>query len=199
MIDLFCLELSSVTVRHHMPSKSSLCNLLGDLYLKLDNIRAASIYFRECLKTNPYKLSAYTKLCDIAPDCVDFDTVKLPTDIFKKFDTATTDLSKSPYSYLPPPPAPEVFEISFSNELLTSSVKKNNCSMPDLSDDYYDISVDQLRALVKFSPRVVEDDNELLANDYDRFVISCCKKFMILTILFQEVTLRTERTLLLKV
>lgn len=164
------LELSSVTVRHHMPSKSSLCNLLGDLYLKLDNIRAASIYFWDCLNSNPYKLLAYTKLCDIAPDCIEFNTAKLPKDIFKKFDTTATDLSKSPYSYLPPPPTPEVFEISFSNELLTSAVKRNNCSMPDLSDDYYDISVDQLRALVKFSPKVIEDDSELLASDYERFV-----------------------------
>jgi hypothetical protein len=165
-----CLELSSVTGRHHMPSRSSLCNLLGDLYLKLDNIRAASIYFWDCLQNNPYKLSAYTKLCDIAPDCIDFNTAKLPKDIFKKFDVATVDLSKSPYSYWPQPPTPEVSEISFSNELSASTVKKNNCSMPDLSEDYYDISVDQLRALVKFSPRVLEDENELLVDDYERFV-----------------------------
>lgn len=151
-----------------MPSKASLCNLLGDLYVKLDNIRAASIYYWECLKQNPYKISAYTKLCDIAPDCIDFNTAKLPQDIFTDFELATTDLSKSQHSYLPPRPSADVSEINFSEDLTSSSVQWNSFSVPDINDDYQDITVGQLRALVRYSPKVIEDDDELLHTEYER-------------------------------
>lgn len=161
-------ELASTTVRHHMPSKASLCNLLGDLYLKLDNIRAASIFFWRCLESNPYKISAYTKLCDIAPDCNDFYSAKLPTDIFTSFNPSTTDLSKSQNFYLPSTPSPDVSEISFLTELSPSTVMKNGYSMPDLRDDYQNITVDQLRALVKISPKIVTDGDDLFTNGYER-------------------------------
>ena len=124
----FFLELASTTTRHR--------NLLGDLYLKIDNIRAASICFWNCLENNPYKFSAYIKLCDIAPDCKDFNLEKLPKDIFVDFDEDTADLSRSPNPYLPAPPSPDVTEITFLAELPPSSVVKNGCSMPDLKDDY---------------------------------------------------------------
>lgn len=156
-------------MRHHMPSKASLCNLLGDLYLKLDNIRAASIFFWRCLESNPYKISAYTKLCDIAPDCNDFYSAKLPTDIFTSFNASTTDLSKSQNFYLPSSPSPDVSEISFLTELSPSTVMKNGYSMPDLRDDYQNITVDQLRALVKISPKIVTDGNDLFTNGYERY------------------------------
>ncbi|KAG2237222.1 hypothetical protein INT48_006626 [Thamnidium elegans] len=161
-------ELASAAARHHMPSKASLCNLLGDLYVKLDNIRAAAIYYWECLKQNPYKISAYTKLCDIAPDCIDFNAAKLPEDIFTDFELATTDLSKSPHSYFPPRPSADVSEINFSEDLTSSSVEWNSFSVPDINNDYQEITVGQLRALVRYSPKVIEDDDELLHTEYER-------------------------------
>lgn len=151
-----------------MPSKASLCNLLGDLYLKLDNIRAASIYYWDCLRSNPYKISAYTKLCDIAPDCIDFNLAKLPQDIFVDFDPTSTDLSKSPNSYLPPRPSPEVSDISFFDELQPSEVNRNSSFMPEIIDDYHHITVDQLRALVKHSPKILDYDDALLNIEYER-------------------------------
>lgn len=151
-----------------MPSKASLCNLLGDLYLKLDNIRAASIYYWDCLRSNPYKISAYTKLCDIAPDCIDFNLAKLPQDIFVDFDPTSTDLSKSPSSYLPPKPSPEVSDISFFDELQPSEVNRNSSFMPEIIDDYHHITVDQLRALVKHSPKILDYDDALLNIEYER-------------------------------
>lgn len=162
------IELASITIRQHMPSKASLCNLLGDLYLKLDNIRGASIYYWSCLKSNPYKLSAYMKLCDIAPDNIDFNAAKLPKDIFTNFDPATTDLSRSSQSYLPATPSLDLSDISFHNELSSSSVQKNSWSMPELRDEYHDTSVDQLRALVRFSSKIIEDNNENIDNEYER-------------------------------
>jgi hypothetical protein len=163
------IELASATVRHHMPSKASLFNLLGDLYLKLDNIRAASMYFWDCLKSNPYKITAYTKLCDIAPDRIDFNLAKLPQDIFVDFDASTTDLSKSPqHTFLPARPSPEVSEISFSSEIAPEQIKRNSSFMPEITDDYHDITVNQLRALVKHSPKVLDDDDALLQNEYER-------------------------------
>lgn len=161
------IELASAAVRHHMPSKASLCNLLGDLYTKLDNIRAAAIYFWECLKHNPYKISAYTKLCDIAPDCVDFTTAKLPKDIFIDFELSEIHLTKSPHTYLPPRPSPDVSDISFQE---TSSFVRNQFSVPDIKDDYQEITVDQLRALVRYSPKVIEDEDTLLHTEYERYV-----------------------------
>ncbi|CEP08203.1 hypothetical protein [Parasitella parasitica] len=161
-------ELASNTVRHHMPSKASLCNLLGDLYLKLDNIRAASMYYWDCLKSNPYKISAYMKLCDIAPDNIDFNTAKLPKDIFTNFDPVTTDLSRSSQPFLPATPSLDLSDISFHNELSSSSVKKNSWSMPELRDEYHDTSVDQLRALVRFSSKIIPENNENIGEEYER-------------------------------
>ncbi|KAI8641660.1 hypothetical protein BD408DRAFT_444096 [Parasitella parasitica] len=172
-------ELASNTIRHHMPSKASLCNLMGDLYLKLDNIRAASIYYWDCLKSNPYKLSAYMKLCEIAPDNIDFKAAKLPKDIFTNFDPATTDLSRSSQSYLPATPSLDLSGISFHNELTSSLVKKNTWSMPELRDEYHDTSVDQLRALVRLSSKVIHENNENISDEYERGDIEHKKDFIL--------------------
>lgn len=151
-----------------MPSKASICNLLGDLYVKLDNIRAASIYYWDCLKSNPFKMSAYMKLCDIAPDCVDFDKTKLPEDIFIDFNISSTNLSKSPNAYLPVLPSTDVSEISFSTPLTVDQVRKNSFSMPGLKDNYRDITVSELRALIKHSSSILEADSPLLKNQPQR-------------------------------
>ncbi|KAI7904030.1 uncharacterized protein BX663DRAFT_506150 [Cokeromyces recurvatus] len=161
-------ELSSMTVRNHMPSRSSICNLLGDLYVKLDNIRLAATYYWDCLLNNPYKISAYIKLCEIAPDVVDFNKTKLPKDIFVDLDPAVINLSRSSLSYLPPFPSANISDISFSNDLPPSSIKKNGCSMPEIHGDYHDFSIDQLRALVTVSSKIVLDHDKLPEHEYER-------------------------------
>ncbi|GAN08642.1 hypothetical protein MAM1_0216d08157 [Mucor ambiguus] len=171
-------ELASNTIRHHVPSKASLCNLLGDLYMKLDNIRAASIYYWTCLEFNPYKISAYMKLCDIAPD-IDFSTAKLPQDIFTNFDPATTDLSRSSQSYLPSTISMSQCDISFSGELASASVRKNSWDMPQLRDEYHDTTVHQLRALVRVSSKLSEESNENLDHEIERGEIEHSKDSII--------------------
>ncbi|KAF1807300.1 hypothetical protein V8B55DRAFT_1464414 [Mucor lusitanicus] len=184
-------ELASNTIRHHMPSKASLCNLLGDLYMKLDNIRAASIYYWTCLESNPYKISAYMKLCDIAPD-IDFDTAKLPQDIFTNFDPATTDLSRSSQSYLPSAISMNQCDISFSDELPSTCVRKNSWDMPQLKDEYHDTTVDQLRALVRVSSKISEENNEHLDNEFDRGEIEHAKDSIINSIKSDIVQMRAN-------
>ncbi|KAI9472202.1 MAG: hypothetical protein EXX96DRAFT_642715 [Benjaminiella poitrasii] len=162
-------ELSSIAIRNHMPSRSSIYNLLGDLYVKLDNIRSAANYYWECLLNNPYKISAYIKLCEIAPDVVDFKTTKLPKDIFTHLDPASIDLSRSSSSYLPPPPSTKISDISFSDNLPPSSIKENDCSMPEINDDDHNFSIDQLRALVRVSSKIMEKDyDNLMEHEHER-------------------------------
>lgn len=153
-----------------MPSRASICNLLGDLYVKLDNIRAAATYFWECLKLNPYKISAYIKLCDISPDCPDFNKAMLPKDVFVDFDPMTTDLSKSSNLYLPPQPSPETCEISFSAPLSPDEIARNRTSMPRVRDDYHDITVNQLKSLIKYQPNILEEDSPLIQSQPQRYV-----------------------------
>lgn len=151
-------ELSSLTMRQHKPNRSSLCNLLGDLYVGLDNIRAAARSYWECLRINPYKISAYTKLCDIAPDVINFSKAKLPKDIFKDFPE-TLDLSVHQQvdpSLLPSADAPGlVFHECPPYE-------KNTYSMPGLNDSEFEtISIEQLRTLIKFKPKIADLDEQV--------------------------------------
>lgn len=164
-----------------MPSKASLYNLLGDLYVKLDNISAACRYFWQCLKINPYKISAYTKLCDIAADCVDVATTNIRKEIFVDFDTSKTNLSRSPHSFLPAPPSVDESEIDFFVEITSSDTIANSFSVPAIKD-YQDITVDQLRALVKFNPKVIDEDDESLDNEYQRGELEKKKDIIIETI-----------------
>lgn len=152
-----------------MPSRGSLCKLLGDLYVKLDNIKAASMYYLECLHFNPFKFSAYMKLCDIAPDFPDFDEVANPQDIFSNFKISEMDLSRSPNPYNPPQASSEVSEISFSKPVPLDQVRKSNYSMPGIRDDFRDVTIQQLRSLIEYSPKILEDDDPLLENQPERY------------------------------
>ncbi|KAI7894620.1 uncharacterized protein EV154DRAFT_438092 [Mucor mucedo] len=151
-------ELASVTNRQSMPSEASLCNLLGDLYVKLDNVTAASKYYYRCLKINPYKISAYINLCDIAADS-NIIADKLKNEIFVDFDVSKTNLSRSPHTYLPVLPSTDAPGITFLPEISPSNVVKNSSSVPAIKY-YQDISVKQLRALIKYSPSITNDNDD---------------------------------------
>ena len=75
---IIIIDLSSVITRSHIPSRGSINNLLGELYSKLENIQGAAIHLWQSLDDNPFKISAYTTLCDIAPDVIDFENAALP-------------------------------------------------------------------------------------------------------------------------
>ncbi|CAO3595761.1 unnamed protein product [Absidia cylindrospora] len=71
----------------------------------MDNMRASSQQLLECLAENPFKFTAYTDACDIAPDAGHTDSVLSPNAIFKEFDIETTQLDHSFKSHLPPMPS----------------------------------------------------------------------------------------------
>ena len=116
-------ELSGFQKRFHSPSRSSIATLLGDLYVKLDNIRAAAKAYWDALNSNRFKLSAYIKMCDIAPDVINFSLC----------DADFSSLSTEP-------------EIMFRQPL--KEFERTSHLMPDLDEDFTDISMDQLRAYV---------------------------------------------------
>ncbi|EIE88634.1 hypothetical protein RO3G_13345 [Rhizopus delemar RA 99-880] len=134
-------ELSGFQKRFHSPSRSSIATLLGDLYVKLDNIRAAARAYWDALNSNRFKLSAYIKMCDIAPDVINFNKAKLPKDIFKPMDSIDLSLCDVDFSSLSTEP-----EIMFRQPL--KEFERTPHSMPDLDEDFTDISMDQLRAYV---------------------------------------------------
>ncbi|KAI8334963.1 hypothetical protein BC941DRAFT_430791 [Chlamydoabsidia padenii] len=101
-------DLTCVALRSHMPSQSSIRNLLGELYIKLENIRGAATQLWKCLAHNRFKFTAFTKICDISPDVANLDTAKSPNDIFKDFDLTTTSLELSSESNLPPLPSTNI-------------------------------------------------------------------------------------------
>ncbi|KAI8142454.1 hypothetical protein BJV82DRAFT_516862 [Fennellomyces sp. T-0311] len=147
-------DLASAMMRSHMPSRGSIDNLLGELYSKLENIQGAAIHLWESLDDNPFKISAYTTLCDIAPDVIDFDAAPLPNDIFKDF-TSHTNLERS-QQLLPRPPSTSVIGISLKDP--EPSLDEVEPYMPSLRSDYQDVSLDQLRSLVFFSHRMKDSD-----------------------------------------
>lgn len=149
------VDLASVTMRSHMPSRGSINNLLGELYSKLENIQGSAIHLWECLDDNPFKLSAYTTLCDIAPDVIDFDTAALPNDIFKDF-TSDTHLERSQQQQYPKPPSASMVGITLKDP--EPSLDEVEPYMPSLRNDYQDVSLDQLRSLVFFSHQLNDSD-----------------------------------------
>ncbi|KAI9491068.1 hypothetical protein BDB00DRAFT_767768 [Zychaea mexicana] len=161
-------DLASVMTRSHMPSRGSMGNLLGELYAKLENIQGAAHKLWDSLADNPFKLSAYTALCDIAPDVIDFKaTAALPNDIFKDFSADTVHLEKKrsqPFTttpaaqqQLPRPPSTSIVGITFKDP--QPSIR-SECEpyMPSLRHDYQDVSLDQLRFLVFFSHKLKDSD-----------------------------------------
>lgn len=158
-----------------MPSEASLCNLMGDLFVKLDNVTSASKYYRRCLQINPYKISACTNLCDIAADS-NVTATKLRKEIFVDFNASKTNLSRSPHSFLPALPSIDAPGIHFLPKILPSDVVKNQSSVPAIEYNK-DITVAQLRALVRYSPIIIndDDDDENIDSEYQRFGFINCK------------------------
>ncbi|KAG2227113.1 hypothetical protein INT45_003843 [Circinella minor] len=153
-------DLSSVITRSHMPSRGSINNLLGELYSKLENIQGAAIHLWESLDDNPFKISAYTTLCDIAPDVIDFENAALPNDIFKDFVPDSTCLDRAPLpqrkEQLPRPPSTSIVGITLKGP--RPSLDQVEPYMPSLRNDYQDVSLDQLRSLVFFSHVMKDGD-----------------------------------------
>ncbi|KAI8081581.1 uncharacterized protein BX664DRAFT_285703 [Halteromyces radiatus] len=108
-------DLTSVAQRSHMPSQSTITNLLGELYIKLDQVSASAKQLKRSIVHNPFKLTAFTKLCDIAPDVVDFNKAVSPNEIFKEFNLHTTNLDRSAKVNLPSLP----FESTVSDKKCT--------------------------------------------------------------------------------
>ncbi|KAI8065630.1 hypothetical protein BC940DRAFT_303882 [Gongronella butleri] len=99
-------DLASVSVRHHRPSEATLMHLLGELYIKLDNIRAAAAHLFSSLRANPFKLAAYIKVCEIAPDVINVADAVVPEDIFREFTLSTTSLKPNIATHNALPPLP---------------------------------------------------------------------------------------------
>ncbi|KAG0188159.1 anaphase-promoting complex subunit cdc27 [Apophysomyces sp. BC1034] len=146
-----------------MPSLSSMYNLLGEFYAKLDNIRGSAIQLWKSLECNRYKLSAYFQLCDISPDIVGFNTARLPNDIFRDFLPDTTNLKRSTFNQnLPASPSSSVQGIVVSSDdehPLQSQIGTDpRIHMPTLRSHYQDISVNQLKSLLYSSKLASEQD-----------------------------------------
>lgn len=112
----FLLDLTCVALRSHMPSQASIRNLMGELYIKLENIRGAAIHLWQCLAHNPFKLTAFTKICDISPDVSNLDNAISPNDIFKDFDLKTTHLDRFSGADLPPLPSTSISKPSLPRQ-----------------------------------------------------------------------------------
>lgn len=84
-----------------MPSQASIRNLLGELYNKMDNMHGSAQQLLQCLTENPFKLTAYINMCNIAPDAGQPDSVISPSSIFKEFNLDTTPLERSTEFNLP--------------------------------------------------------------------------------------------------
>ncbi|RCI06406.1 hypothetical protein CU098_000882, partial [Rhizopus stolonifer] len=99
-------------------------------------------------------------LCDIAPDNIDLKAAgMLPKDTFKQLDFDDIDLSKSPISYLPPKPSADQHDISFNDNLATcNEIRNNSWSLPAIRNDYRELSVNELKALVKNIPDTIDEE-----------------------------------------
>ncbi|KAI8978537.1 hypothetical protein BDB01DRAFT_799126 [Pilobolus umbonatus] len=143
-------EFKSITLRQPLPSVASMYALLGDLYVSLENIQAAAIYYLKCLRLNPYKLSVHMKLCDIAHDA-SLDIVRIQ-EVYEGFKSQPLDMSCTD-TQEPPPPSPEIIDFS-----LNTVVVPEGDLMPPLTP-FTDISVKQLRSVV-FRSTMIKDERE---------------------------------------
>ncbi|KAI8874559.1 hypothetical protein K501DRAFT_104358, partial [Backusella circina FSU 941] len=134
--------LSSVTTRQHTPSIASIHLLLGDLYVKIDHMRPASIHYKACLELDPFKLSAFIKLCDIASDCFPLDANVTAT-LFKPMkDINTTKKSKS---FIPSLPDKNAKDITFLN--IREERPLQSFDLPRLRNVFHKTTLDELRAV----------------------------------------------------
>ncbi|CAO3618315.1 unnamed protein product [Cunninghamella echinulata] len=88
-----------------MPSIATMTGLLGEIYIKLENIHASAVYLWDSLEHNPFKITAFTKICDIAPDVADLETASVSLDVFKDFNINDTNLRRSSDLYCPALPS----------------------------------------------------------------------------------------------
>ncbi|KAI8364947.1 hypothetical protein BD560DRAFT_333011 [Blakeslea trispora] len=158
-------ELSSVSTRQHTPSKASLYDLLGDLFSRLENTTEAIRCYVASLKLCPFKISAHHKLCDLAPDTAGLKSLgMLPNEAFKPLDQL--NLSKPSNSSFPFSISLEKEDIVFNDDLAHhNQLEANSWSLPAIRNDYRDLTVDELRALVRNIPDPM--DEELLENDVE--------------------------------
>lgn len=80
-------------------------SLLGELYIKLENIRASAMQLWDSLACNPFKITTFTKICDIAPDIADMKTATASLEVFKKFNSNNINLQRSPDPHYPTYPS----------------------------------------------------------------------------------------------
>ncbi|KAI9282759.1 hypothetical protein BY458DRAFT_531135 [Sporodiniella umbellata] len=155
-------ELTSVQKRQHTPSRSSLYHLLGDLYVQKDNINAATEAYKQCLELNPYKISAYLKLCDIAPDTAAFESEASADEFFKDLPSDILDILPSTKSHLPPLPDSGRSDISFKEKKTDGEYDR---PMPDFRETFHDVSLVELKDMVADHPNfsyedILEETNE---------------------------------------
>lgn len=171
-------DLKSTMRRSHLPSRGSICNLLGELYAKLENIRASSIYLWQALNDSPFKISAYTNLCDIAPDIANFDLAATtnnvdmsssssssslpfasPDDLFKDFTPDTVHLDTTSTPHHPTLPTSSTHDIDEHPSINLLDKPSLGLYMPSLRKGHSDnISLDQLRSLVHYSHKMRDTD-----------------------------------------
>lgn len=135
-----------------------------------------------CLESNPYKITAYNKLCDIAPDSIDFNTTKLPKHVFTCFEEPLVDLERNRDHYPSfAVPNPNASDIQFSSKIEEElgSVERNKYLMPQVrySDN---ISAEQLRILVNLRPMLIDEDiYEIPRDDSQRYIHSFLVFFLL--------------------
>ncbi|CAO3697154.1 unnamed protein product [Rhizopus stolonifer] len=172
---LWADELSSVQRRHHEPSRSSLYNLLGDLYLRLDNVRAATKAYKNCLDINPYKLSAYFKLCDLASDVMDFDQGKAPSEIFK--DLPPTLSISSSLGTLPSLPNSECVDLVFEEKKMRVKSEEGFQKMPDFKEEFEEVTLADMKDVITYELEF--DDYDLTDEEHVRGEIEVRKDMML--------------------
>ncbi|OBZ83747.1 Cell division cycle protein 27 [Choanephora cucurbitarum] len=130
----------------------------GDLFSRLENIKEAIICYTDSLRLCPFKLSAFYKLCDLAPDTAAGLKAlgMLPKDTFKPLDQP--NLSRSHRAF-PFSLSLEKEDIVFNDNLAQhNQLETNSWSLPAIRNDYRELSVDELKALVRNMPDPLDED-----------------------------------------
>lgn len=133
-------------------------HVLGELYTKLENIRAAAMHYQNCLRESPFKLASYTQLCDIAPDAMLIDPLDTVKELLRDFSSDNTRLERGRQKINIGSPNPALTgEMNIKPERdhgTDTGGEKHRMSeelepyMPSLRDAHSDIPLEQLRAIV---------------------------------------------------
>jgi hypothetical protein len=105
-------------------------------------MRPASIQYKACLEADPLKLSAFIKLCDIAPDCfsLNADVTRI---LFKPMERLNTDKKSS--SFLPHLPEKNVTDITFVDVMPDRRLQ--SYELPRLRKVFRKTTLDELKAV----------------------------------------------------